>query len=305
MVKGGIIMKLNNMTEKENNIYNNLEMQVNAVFKHSHECAFKTRDRYRDAMLSFSKFLAVEYKKQNITKIKNKHIEEYVLHMQKQGYSTSYVTTNLSAIRYYYDKTSKGKFIIKNNRELGVNSRKRDERIGDDKSITDKEFNNLLNKAKEIGREDFILELTTAEQFGLRIHEVFSLRHSQIREALKKGELRIKGKGGLIRYLPTNDKREILEKLDNYKKTDIDSIFVDKNEKTHLKIKEMQCFIKNTRGDNDDYTFHSIRHSYAQKFYVDLISKGITDYEARLIVAKRLGHNRVSVSSIYLDSVDD
>lgn len=294
-------MKMKPMTDAEANIYSNLKLQVNAVFKHSHECSYKTRDRYKDAMLSFAKFLAVNYRKQNITKIKNNHVKEYVLHMQSQGYSTSYVTTNLSAIRYFYDKTSKGRFTIKSNRELGVNARKQEERIGPDRSITKSELNGLLERAKHNGRMDFVLEIKVCEKFGLRIHEVFSMRHTQVREALKTGSLKVKGKGGLIRYIPIENNRKLLIEIDAYKKTGIDRIFVGLEEKTHLKIKELQEFINKSRNEKEDYTFHSIRHSYAQNLYESLVAKGLTDYEARAIVANRLGHHRVEVSSIYLN----
>jgi len=54
----------------------------------------------------------------------------------------------------------------------------------------------------------------------------------------------------------------------------------------------------------ENYTFHSIRHYYAQDLYKYLRSNGMTDFEARMIVANRLGHNRVEVSSIYLDIND-
>lgn len=90
----------------------------------------------------------------------------------------------------------------------------------------------------------------------------------------------------------------------NFKKNGTDRIFVEKDEKTHHKIKEMQIFIEKARKSDKNYTFHSLRHSYAQKLYDYLINKGLSDYEARLLVSNRLGHNRIDVSQIYLDSVD-
>lgn len=298
-------MKLNELTQSEINIYNNLKKQIDVVFKHSHECAFKTRERYRDSMYSFAKFLAKEYRKQNIGKIKNTHIEKYVKYMQEKDYSTSYVTTNVSAIRYFYDKKTGGRFIIKSNRGLGVNARRKDERIGENRSISDESFHDLLNKTEFLGRQDFMLEIKLADRFGLRIHEVFSLRHSKIREAFKTGELKIKGKGGLIRTLNLSVRdKDFLKEVEQYKKTKVDRIFVSSTEKTHLKIKELQKFIRDYRdvkGGDYEYIFHSIRHRYAQKLYSELRRCGITDSEARFIVSKRLGHNRISVSDIYLN----
>jgi len=54
-------------------------------------------------------------------------------------------------------------------------------------------------------------------QFGLRIHEVFSLRHTQVKEAISKEKLIVKGKGGLIRYIPCKN-NEFLKAINNYNK---------------------------------------------------------------------------------------
>jgi site-specific recombinase XerD len=295
-------MKQDEMNQTQLNIYNNLTRQIDATFKHSHECAFKTRERYQDAMYSFAKFLAVENRKQNISKVNNGHIEKYVVHMQENGYSTSYVTTNISAIRYFYDKQSGGSFLIKSNKELGVNARTKEERIGENRSISDQDYKILLNGADQIGREDFVLKLKVAERFGLRIHEVFALRHSQLNDAIKNSILKVKGKGGLVRSYPLNEKdKDFLATINSYNESKSDRIFIKENEKTHKKIKEMQKFIEKSQNAEKEYTFHSLRHRYAQKLYIELRGKGVSDFEARLIISKRLGHNRISISDIYLN----
>ncbi|PHS33636.1 MAG: recombinase XerD [Alkaliphilus sp.] len=297
-------MKQNDLTQSERNIYNNLNSQVKTVFKHSNECSFKTRERYEDAMHSFAKFLAVEFRKEKIGKIKNMHIEKYVSYMQTKGYSTSYVTTNISAIRYFYSKLTGGKFKIKSNRELGVNPKTKAERIGVDRAIDDRAYNKIIESAKIVGRNDFVLKIKLAEKFGLRIHEVFSLRRSQIKKAIKNNELEVKGKGGLIRTIPASEKdKAFLKESIQHNETKSDRIFVRDNEKTHLKIKELQEFIREFRDNKNDsykYTFHSIRHRYAQEVYKSFMKSGKSDKEARYILAKRLGHNRTSITEVYL-----
>ncbi len=298
--------KLAEMTQSELNIFNNLKVQINSVFKHSHECSFKTRDTYQERVEVFAKFLATEYRKQNIEKISNDHLAKYVEYLQESGLSTSYVTTSLSAIRYFYKKSVGGKLIIKSNKALGVNARSHMERIGRDRSISDSDYGALLSEALKSGNKEYEYALKVGLTLGLRIHEFYKMRKSQIREALKTGEISVKGKGGLVRTLPINlEKRALLIEILSEVSSDNDRLFVNKQEKTHLKIKALEAYIRESRkGTGKQYVYHSLRHSYAQKTHKRLIGQGLTDLEARTIVTKRLGHNRVCVSDTYLEAFE-
>jgi len=53
-----------------------------AIFRHTRQGSIKTRYRYKDGVNHFAKFLAVAYKKQNLNRIKVKHLEVYVEEMQ-------------------------------------------------------------------------------------------------------------------------------------------------------------------------------------------------------------------------------
>ncbi|MDF1617216.1 tyrosine-type recombinase/integrase [Petrocella sp. FN5] len=296
-------MKLNELSEKEEKIYMNLKNQVDSFFKKTNEKSFKTRDRYRDAMHDFSKFLAQNYRKENLSAVNNKHISAYINHLQKvEGqYSSSYVTTNLSAIRFFYDRKTKGKFIIKTNKELGVIPRTQSDRIGSERSMKDKDLQTLYHAAKSINRLDYVKLFQVADTFGLRLHEAFKLRRSQIKKALKEGSIEIIGKGGLKRYLPLDpDGKQLLIELKNSKFTNSDRIFVENDKKTHLEMKTFQRFINISRKSGVTTSFHSLRHKYANELYHTLRSKGLTDFEARTVVSKRLGHNRLDITNVYL-----
>lgn len=299
--------KIEDMSQTEFNIYENLKGQVNATFKHSHECAFKTRETYQERMEVFCKFMALEYRKQNICKISNDHLTHYVQFLQDKGLSTSYVTTSMSAIRYFYKKAVGEKFKIKSNKALGVNSRTKDERIGKDRAIKDEEFNDLLEKIRGEGKKEYEYAIKIGRTLGLRVHEFYKMRKSQIREAINNGEIKVKGKGGFIRAIPLGSiEISLLKEVLKDCKSDNDRIFVQKNEKTHIKIKNLEDFIRNCRNEvGQTYTFHSLRHAYAQNLYKSLLKQGLSDYEARMIVSRRLGHNRLEISEIYLTGIEE
>ncbi len=294
---------IEDMDQKTVNIFENLKGQVKAVFKNSHECSFKTRETYKERMDVFAKFLAVEYRKQNIKKISNEHLTHYAKYLQEVGLSTSYVTTSMSAIRYFYKKAVGEQFKIKSNKDLGVTSRTKEERIGKDKAIRDEDYVELLEKTKESGIKEYEYGLKVGTILGLRISEFYKLRVSQVKKAIKTGTIEIKGKGGFVRSNPVGAEGKVLLKdilMDNA--SDNDRIFVMKYEKTHKKIKSFQDYLEKTSTElKKEYTYHSLRHRYAQKMYAVLMNQGLSDYESRMIVSRRLGHDRVDITSTYLD----
>ncbi|MCD4713268.1 MAG: tyrosine-type recombinase/integrase [Clostridiales bacterium] len=295
--------KIEDMDEKTMNIYENLKGQVNAVFKNSHECSFKTRETYKERMDMFAKFLAVEYRKQNIKKISNEHLTHYAKYLQEVGLSTSYVTTSMSAIRYFYKKAVGERFKIKSNKALGVNCRAKEERIGRNRAINDQDYAVLLAKTRSDDLKEYEYGVKLGMILGVRIHEFYRIRVSQIKKTLKLGLIEIKGKGGFVRTNPVGaEAKALLIEVLKDNASDNDRVFVMKNEKTHEKIKTFEDYIRNTRDEfGNEYTYHSLRHRYAQKLYAELKSRGVSEYEARMIVSRRLGHNRVDISATYLD----
>lgn len=108
------------MDEKTENIYQNLCTQIDKVFRHTKQGSNETRYRYKDGVTHFAKFMAEAYKKQNLNRIRPIHLHDYVEQMQVSGYSKSYVATNLSAIRFFYDQINKDGRKLPSNKELSV-----------------------------------------------------------------------------------------------------------------------------------------------------------------------------------------
>lgn len=126
--------------------------------------------------------------------------------MQESGYSKSYVTTNLSAIRYFIDLKGGDSRRLSTNKGLGVEHRTKEDRIGSNKAWSEDEVNKFIEYAesnKEVRYADMV---KLAYSQGFRIHEVARLDKSQLVNALKKGILTVKGKGGLIRKIPLHNR---------------------------------------------------------------------------------------------------
>ncbi len=78
----------------------------------------------------------------------------------------------------------------------------------------------------------------------------------------------VKGKGGLIRYVPINESIRITL-TDILKETPIgQKLFVKQEDKTHLAMKRLQCFIAYHRKEftENKIAFHGLRHTFATIF---------------------------------------
>lgn len=292
------------LDDKTQNMYDNLCIQIDKVFRHCNQGSYKTRERYEDGVKNFAKYMADVFKKQNLNNIKPKHLYAYVQFMQDIGYSTSYVTTNLSAIRFFYDQVGGNSSKLPNNNKLGVISRSKEERIGDNKAWTPLEIENFIRYAGDVGQVRYGEMVILSSQLGLRLHEVCRLDKNHLRQALQEGKISIKGKGGLVRDITVSDKNLIQKLYDNTKMGD--KVFIKEGEQTHKVIKNIQMFIYNNQDkfalDRDkQLTFHGLRHFYCQNRYKELIRGGLTDLQARKIVSRELGHYRISITEIYLN----
>ena len=80
-----------------------------------------------------------------------------------------------------------------------------------------------------------------------------------------------------------------------------------KNDKTHLAMKRLQCFIAYHRKEftEERITFHGLRHTYAHEKYNEFINNGKNEKEARRMVSELLGHHRDDVTRIYLYGGDE
>lgn len=291
------------MEKREENIYHNLLSQIKKIAKHNRQGSFKTKERYFQATSKFCKFLAKEFGVQKFSNIKDKHIEAYIKDMQNRNLSASTIKTNLSAIRFFYDKSGNAKNIISENEKFELEKRTFG---GVDRGWTMEEFKAFLKLCDE--RNMFRVKYTSllARYDGVRLHEAVRINRSDVEKALKTGDLHIKGKNGKERDVPLSDvSKKMLDKIiPNIPRGA--KLFVKENEKSHLVMKNVQNWINQNRKlfqeDNRDIniTFHGLRHTYAKEKYDYFISIGLDDYTARKRVSRLLGHERDDVTRIYI-----
>ena len=285
------------------NLYNNLETQFNKVFKHLRAGSYKTRERYAKAFKRFMTFLASEYRLQKLANISEKHVLSYLNHMQRKGLAASTIKTELAAIRFFHDNLPYAKFNLPTNGQLELKQRTFG---GVDRTWDNKEYNLMVAKAMETNHPDYVAILTLARYAGLRLEECFRIDTNDAENALSTGKLFVKGKGGLTRYLPINHSIEVTLKnsLKDVKRGH--KLFVNSDDKTHLAMKRLQCFISYHRKDFTEkkITFHGLRHTYAHEQYEKFIQEGCSEFAARKKVSELLGHHRDDVTRIYLSDGD-
>lgn len=297
---------------------NELKKQVNAIARHIRTNSFGTRRKYYFSMVKFTRFLADNFGIQKIANIQDKHIHAYVKEMNERNLAPSTIKNELAGIRFYHDHMANTRYEISDNEAFDIESR---DTIGSNKAWTDEEYEKIqsIKVTDNVYHTRNVVRDVTglARSIGLRVEEALRLDTSNARNGLKEGTLRVKGKGGKIRYVPLNDEaRAILRsRLGTVELGQ--KLFVDKDDKTHLVKGRIQNFINKNREEfqdsvgrvrmNEDgmnvtnsISIHGLRHKYAREQYETFKEKGYTDKQARLKTAQLLGHERDDVTRIYI-----
>lgn len=296
------------LDHKQQRIYENLEKQVNSVFKHNRQGSYKTKEKYQNDTKQFAKFLAKEFRLQNMRNIGDKHLEKYIHYMQEQKLAPSTIKDRLAAVRFFHDKLDRTKHILSQNQKFELERRRFG---GVNRAWRDSEYKSFLKLCELRGNDRMASIAVLARNEGLRIHETLKIDRNAVEKALRTGELTVKGKGGKVRNVPLlQESREILrERMQEVERGQ--KLFVQTGEKTHLVIKQCQNFINRNRehfqeersreqtNEIERITFHGLRHAYAQDRFEEFKNQGMNDFEARVALSNLLGHERDDVTRIY------
>lgn len=287
-------------------VYHTLIAQLDKLAKHNRHGSFKTRERYYDTMKRFCAFLADDFHLGKLSNIGGKHIEAYVAKLQERGRSAAYVKTELSAIRLYHDLMPDPRHKLPANDTLSLERR----RFGEvDRTWTAQEYEAMRQQAIKQGRGDFADMLTLIRHAGLRLHECARLDTAATEGATRNGLLTVKGKGGKIRTVPVDAVAlEVLHWRLSITRRGC-KLFVPDDAKTDVVMNALEQFIIHHREDGRAsgvaLTIHGLRHTWAAEQYRALIAAGRSPLEARRQVSQWLGHERDSVTKMYLASLSE
>lgn len=224
-----------------------LLVQLVNVMKNCNQESKPTRWRYYHGMKPFLRFVAYEFKLQNIKKISQKHIDAYIQHRKglwkcsnpktaqrvKQACDKT-IKGDLSAIRFWHRQIPGAKYKLDDNDIINKRLPK-DAALGStpenkkqDKSWTDEEVTQMVDLARKLGRDNIADAILLMRYTGLRIHEAHKIDKAAAARYLRKLTIDIKGKGGKVRtfgiapgvkaedgcmLLHTKETKELLSKL--------------------------------------------------------------------------------------------
>lgn len=303
----------------------------------------KRVNQYIQGTKAFVTYLANETKITKLKNYKNSDVIEFEKTLIDNNYSVNTIKPYQSGIQTFHQGFlqsggTKNKIQDAATIHQKVELQKRQNGVLD-RAWTDREYIEMLNKAKQDGRNDIYYSLKMGDEFGIRIQTVGRLTLKQINKALKEGYLRVKEKGGKWRNIPLENykMKQTLFDLQTIAKTEglkvgdhifRDSEFFSQNKKTqgdnsHDKtVKAIQNYIGNNRDEIQDsdrkdisqyaaskekrivekseISFHGLRYRYAQRQMDKFLKLGHSYRESLSMTAHLMGHERGQISRIYL-----
>lgn len=260
--------------------------------------SYGTYDSYRDCLIPFAEFCKERYGISKINRITKTMVKEYFDYKINTGKWKSEWTKhkNRSAIskldsilkdRGWLSKNSEG-FRCSSD-ELGLDDRKLKNRSKGG-PYTSKEVEQIKEIVSDTAKE----YITFVERIGARMEGCSTVKAKDI--DIFEGKVRLKEKGGRIRYIELDDEtveylKEKLDSLDPEEK-----ILPEVTDRAVQKSIEKACEKLNIpcRG------LHGVRGMSAMKIYEKLRSQGISESEANSAVSQYLGHNREDVVRNYM-----
>ena len=231
-------------------------------------------------------------KKGDMSKWTNLDVSKMVNYYKAQGLKDATIINIISSLRSFLHETGRTNINISNG-ELGLN------RIIEyrDKSLEAKNVN-IDDKLAYFKEKDVNVytQLKLSTIAGLRREEAVHVGFALVKgyDIIKDNKLILKGswcKNGRPRgvELSANKINEIKE-LQNYLKT------VEYRQDRNLK-QEKDHLSNSIKAEG--FNIHACRHSYAKSEFEES-KKGLSENEAKQAVSENLGHNRISITKVYL-----
>lgn len=261
-------------------------------------------DRQRSLSLAACQLREAGFHQMRATSLKGKPVEALLQRWQAEGLSAGTLKNRMAHLRWWAEKVGKAGILPADNTKLGIPERR---------------YVTNASKAKELG--DRLDRITDPHvHMSLRLQAAFGLRREesikfQPRYADREDRIAIKGswaKGGRDRAVPitTPEQRAVLDEA--HRLAGLGSLIP--SHKTYIQQRHVYDGQCKAAGLSN---MHGLRHRYAQMRYEiltgwsapaaggtsskDLASGQRTlDIEARQIISRELGHERLQVTAIYL-----
>jgi hypothetical protein len=244
------------------------------------------------------------YRHMRASSLKLKHVEALVKFWLDSGLAPATIKNRLVQVRWWAEKVGKTSEIPKDNAWFGIPDRR---------FVTNQDKAKQLGKALDRVRDPHVrLGLEMQQRLGLRRKECLLIRP----EWADLGDrIRLKAswtKGGRAREIPitTDEQRDVL----NRAKAFVGSGSLIPPHRSYIqqrRIYDCQCKAAGLSH------MHGLRHAYAQTRYealtgwkapaaggptVRMLSpqQRMVDRQARQIISRELGHERISITAVYL-----
>jgi hypothetical protein len=247
------------------------------------------------------------FRRMQLKSLKPKHVDALVSLWKVQGIGTGTLKNRLSALRWWAKKVGKSNVVADDNRVYGIGRREVVAKVSKAKVINDTKLEKIFDPYVR-------LSIRLQAAFGLRREEAIKFSPGY---AIQDDHIKLKAswtKGGRARTVPirTDEQRQLLEEVKNLAKGGA-LIPPDRNYAYQLHGYERQ--LRNAGMTK----LHGLRHAYAQQRYEELTgwkapvaggpaAKSLNEEQraldrgARETISRELGHERISISAVYLGS---
>lgn len=284
-----------------------LNYELLQLTKKNRDGSFSTQNaRSRILALCANELHELGYRRLSSQGLKGKHVDALVKHWTGRELSSGTIKNRMSHIRWWADKIGKPGVVRNDNEAYGIVQRQYVTNVDKSRKLDDK-----LDRV----RDDHVrMSLRLQQAFGLRREESIKF---QPQFADRGDKLVLKEtwtKGGKEREIPIrSDEQRVVLKAAHALAGRGSLIPSNKNFVQQLRLYEDAV-------SKAGYSkMHGLRHGYAQQRYEELtgwkcpVQGGLRrhelvgpmveqDIDARMIISKELGHERLDVVSVYLGS---
>lgn len=283
-----------------------LEYELKEMLRNNCDGSYGTQVMRRTTLFRIARQLhKLGFNQMNVHALKRKHVIALVKYWQEIGKSPGAQKNDLVFVRWWARKIGKPNLVPEYNQSLYIPRRSIIPEASKAQYLDQEVLDQLDN-------ERLRLSIELQQEFGLRRQESLLFQPSY---ADQQDHLTLKGswtKGGRPRNIPiTTEYQRVL--IDRIRKVVGGGSMIPR----HLTYKQWFNRYRGLLEKHKLHNLHGLRHGYAQRRYKELtgwlspfengpkfndmtVEQRKIDEQVRLQVSQELGHNRISITDVYL-----